>query len=390
MRILILSPFFHPEPISTGKYNSQLASALVDAGHEVEVVCSYPVYPTWVPEVISCDEIPGTQVIRGGLSVNYPSKALLRRAVLEVWYTWHVAKAFFQKAIKPDVIVCVFPPSLFSLVLPWFINKQVKIIGIVHDLQGVYVGRSGSFFGKIVKHIITGVEKKGFSLCNKLVFLSEEMLQWTVKNYSIDKTKTQVNYPFTTINTTQEKDPSSELRSIFPAGKKYIVYSGALGEKQNPAGLYDLLIEIVKKHPDWEARIFSQGPLFDQIKKTNQNSSIQLHPLASTQDLPYLLKYSDIQVVPQATGTSDGSLPSKLPNIIQSGTRLLCITDPDSELSRIVGKYTLGTVSTSWETLFCIKAFEKLAGKSAGSSENNAELLDLFSIDTLVKAIAVN
>ena len=50
MKILILSPFFFPEPISTGKFNTALAKALRDKGMEVTVICSHP--------FVSCLENP--------------------------------------------------------------------------------------------------------------------------------------------------------------------------------------------------------------------------------------------------------------------------------------------------------------------------------------------
>ena len=46
-QILIVSPFFYPELISTGKANQHLAEAFVAEGHGVTVVCSHPLYPAW-------------------------------------------------------------------------------------------------------------------------------------------------------------------------------------------------------------------------------------------------------------------------------------------------------------------------------------------------------
>ena len=48
-QILIVSPFFYPELISTGKANQHLAEAFVAEGHGVTVVCSHPLYPAWIP-----------------------------------------------------------------------------------------------------------------------------------------------------------------------------------------------------------------------------------------------------------------------------------------------------------------------------------------------------
>jgi hypothetical protein len=48
-RLLLLSPFFFPEPISTGRYNTFLVQALVDKGVHVDVICFHPLYPNWRP-----------------------------------------------------------------------------------------------------------------------------------------------------------------------------------------------------------------------------------------------------------------------------------------------------------------------------------------------------
>ena len=72
-QILIVSPFFYPELISTGKANQHLAEAFVAEGHGVTVVCSHPLYPAWIP-VRSNARIPGMTIVRGGAGVRYPRR----------------------------------------------------------------------------------------------------------------------------------------------------------------------------------------------------------------------------------------------------------------------------------------------------------------------------
>jgi len=45
--ILLISPFFFPEPISTGKFNTNFVTALTAQGHKVTVLCFHPFYPDW-------------------------------------------------------------------------------------------------------------------------------------------------------------------------------------------------------------------------------------------------------------------------------------------------------------------------------------------------------
>ena len=53
--------------------------------------------------------------------------------------------------------------------------------------------------------------------------------------YALDKNKLQVQYPFVT---KKVQDKTNALTNILFNDKINIVYSGALGEKQNPEGLY--------------------------------------------------------------------------------------------------------------------------------------------------------
>ena len=63
--ILILSPFFYPEPISTGKFNTDFATGLIKEGHKVTVLCFHPFYPAWKTKR-SNELLKGVEIVRGG------------------------------------------------------------------------------------------------------------------------------------------------------------------------------------------------------------------------------------------------------------------------------------------------------------------------------------
>lgn len=380
--ILILSPFFYPEPISTGKYNGLVAERLAQRGAKVSAICSYPIYPDWVPKKQPL-ELPKVKALRGGGWLKYPKQPLLRRAVLEPWYMVHCALQMLKVGRRADRVLAVFPPSLFMLVVPALARRGARIVGIVHDLQGVYAARKSGLAGRTLQSIISWVERRAFAACDHLVFLSETMRDVTVRTYGLDVRRTSVHYPFVTIPDASP-DADAELDRYFVPGLKTIVYSGALGEKQAPEKLVALMVKILEGHPGWQARIFSQGPNFERLSAAASHERLAFHPLVDARLLPALLKRSDIQVVPQDTGTSDGSLPSKMPNIIAAGTRLLCITDPASELERLVNTYPAGVACTSWDAGETLAAFEQLAERPRATRAESEALLKQFTLDGLV------
>jgi len=380
MNILILSPFFYPEPISTGKYNTVLSEAVRDRlnNASIDVVCSHPIYPSWKVSVTDL-QLPKINVIRGGRGLKFPARAVFRRAVLEMWYVFHVTKSLFFKSNYTHV-VAIFPPSLFALVLPALLSRA-KIIGIVHDLQGVYASRNNGVGKGLLSGAIRFVEARAFKSCDKLIFLSQSMLDVADKAYSLDRSRCSVHYPFVTIEGAGKSD---NLSSIIPDNQLSIVYSGALGEKQAPKSLAELMLSVKRRIPDVELYIFSQGPEFESLKNTV--GDINYLPLVDEKDLPELLERSSVQILPQASGSSDGSLPSKLPNLMASGCKIACITDPGSELVDILSSYSKAFVSETWDIEVLVDGVVQLIEKES-LPEVDEELLDKFRIEPLVERI---
>ncbi|MEP1488969.1 MAG: glycosyltransferase [Algibacter sp.] len=383
-RILIISPFFFPEPISTGKFNTDIAKALRDEGHEITVLCSHPLYPKWVPEKNN-EQISGIKIIRGGGGVRYPKKTIIRRVVLELWFSYYILKNIFKYRKSIDIVIPIFPPSFaFYIILP-FINKKTETVGMVHDLQEVYSkGRKG-IINKVVRFFINKIEGATFRGCDKLIFLSEEMKNIAQYFYKLDTTKAFVQYPFVTI----EKDNvTDDLEDILPLDKTHIVYSGALGEKQNPKGLYDFFQYASQNTTNTYFHFFSQGLIFEELKSINKNTFIRFHDLVPRKNIEELYIRSSIQIIPQQSGTSKGSLPSKLPNLLASGCKILFITDKGSEIHELFKKHNLEKVVTSW-------ANEELMNGVFGLLEKNNEIdnnqirvaEEFFSINSMVKKI---
>jgi colanic acid biosynthesis glycosyl transferase WcaI len=164
MKIFLLSPFFFPEQISTGKYNTYLAEALVLAGHDVTIFASHPIYPNWRAE-ISNATLPGVEIIRGGGWIAYPRSMMLRRAILELWYAWFALTNYFRLGSRPGIVIPIFPPSLFFMLLHSLMPGTVCRVGIVHDLQGVYATRSSGIMSRILNGAIHFVEKFSNPCC---------------------------------------------------------------------------------------------------------------------------------------------------------------------------------------------------------------------------------
>lgn len=348
-KILLISPFFFPEKISTGKYNTFLATTLKKSTTQINVITSHPIYPNWRPKR-SHSKISGIEIYRGGSLMIYPKSSILRRAFLEIWFSFHSINRYLYLRNKCDIILPVFPPSLFFILINLFKPKKTCSIGIVHDLQGVYSQRKTSniiYF--LINKIVSLIERKSLQSCNYLIFLSKSMKDRAIENYRLIPEFCSVNYPFVTQH--KKSNSSKKIDLIFNKNKFNFVYSGALGEKQNPEQLFILMDRLSKLDENIDCHIFSEGPIFTQLRNRAKNfsSKVFFHHLVDEKFLNQLYSYCDLQVIPQAFGTSEGSIPSKLPNLLASSIKILAICEKSSELSAIVNNYEAGVVIDTWD-----------------------------------------
>ena len=132
---------------------------------------------------------------------------------------------------------------------------------------------------------------------------------------------------------------------------------------------------------------FSQGAIFDSLKEKNRNKKIQFYPLVNKNDIQELYTRSSIQIVPQLPNTSKGSLPSKLPNILASGTKVLVITDKNSELEKLFNENNLQKIITTWDKKIILSSIEKLLEEEIDINKQKEITQKLFNIDSLIGKI---
>ena len=382
--ILIISPFFFPELISTGKFNSDFAIALKDEGCNVTVICSHPLYPKWKVERSEA-QLEGIHIIRGGANMHYSQHPVIRRVILEVWFAFYVLTKIFKYRKNADIIIPVLPPSLAFYVAIPFIGSKIQKIAMVHDLQEVYSKDKRGIMNKIISFFINKVESNIFRSCDKLIFLSNEMKETAKEYYRLPENKLFVQYPFSSLRL---DTLTNDLEKILSKHKTHIVYSGALGEKQNPKGVYDFFNFASTKLENTMFHFFSQGQIFEDLKNKNINPNIKFQDLVPRSNIEELYRRSAVQVVPQLPNTSRGSLPSKLPNLLASGCKILFITDKNSEVDILFKKHNLNKVINTWDNELMLQSLVDLLKQENFNMDNQMKLSkELFSMESMINKI---
>ena len=391
--LLLLSPFFYPEAISTGKYNSVLVQGLVHRGATVKVVCSHPFYPAWRP-ARSADRFENVEIHRAGANVRYPRSMILRRLILESWFAWHAGWTTWRLRRGCSTAVAVFPPTLFFLMVTNLLPASVKRIGIVHDLQGILGLSGGGWLKRALNRVVYAVEKSAFRSCDTLIVLSRGMAAKVVDEYKLESQRVVVHYPFVTVNAAARA--GTNLAHKFPQGFQHVVYSGALGKKQNPYRLFDWVGAAVSQFPGVLFHLFSEGPIFEELRTRHLASPvdrIRFDGLVSEADLEELYARSDVQLIPQLEDTSEACLPSKLPNILAMGCAVLAICPSETELAKILQQTACGVAAESWNMDVLLQKLSQVLDQAKSQSRQQRQALAApllkteFSLDPLLDTV---
>jgi hypothetical protein len=72
---------------------------------------------------------------------------------------------------------------------------------------------------------------------------------------------------------------------------------------------------------------------------------VNFFPLVARESLAEMYLKSDVQVITQTPGTSHGSFPSKVPNLIYMRVPIFSISDQGGDLDQVLSNYPLGHVT---------------------------------------------
>lgn len=312
---------------------------------------------------------------------------------LEAWFTLHVAQCV--SCIKDiDIVLPIFPPVAFFPFTSPFLSGQSTRAGIVHDLQAVvYHFGLQRFPRSQLSEIIRKLKKKAFAKCDRLVFLSKAMADEAVTAYELPPR--QMFHPLSFCSEHFEgKHQWQSLPAVYAWAP--VVYSGALGEKQNPFELFQFFRALTNRSSGICCHIFSRGLIFDELSAQNQRDPaalVYLHDLVAESDLPALYAHSTVQIVPQKLGSSAGAFPSKIPNLFAAGVPVFAVCDQQSELAHILGESGMGTSAATWDLGVLLDKFHVFLNSinSHARNERQAMAQDYvklkFNIDDLVATI---
>lgn len=345
MRILLYGINYSPELTGIGKYSGEMARWLAAQGHEVRVVTAPPYYPDWKvwPGYSGAfyqrthDE--GVTVIRCPLYVPAKPSALKRMIHLASFSCSSALALAGQVFWKPDRVVLVVP-TLFCAPQALLLAKLTGATSVLHiqDYEVDALFGLGLAKGKGLKGVAFAAERWLLRAFDRVSTISSGMLKRArEKGVDEDRLRFFPNWSETARFRNVARDPALLARLGVPAGKRVLLYSGNIGDKQ---GL-EVVIEAAERLRHREELFFlvvgegaGKARLVEAAERKGL-TNLAFAPLQPYDDLPVLLASADVHLVIQKRGAADAVLPSKLTNILAVGGNALITADPDTSLGEL-------------------------------------------------------
>lgn len=343
MRVIVWGINYAPEFTGIAPHTVALCEFLHARGHDVEMVTSFPYYPTWTkrPEdratLYRTTNVDGVPVHRCWHFVP-PRVSAVKRIL-------HEASFIVTSTLKiltlrrPDVYVIVSPPLLLGSA-GWLVGelKGAPFVFHVQDMQpdaavGLGMLRAGWFIKALY-----ALESFAYRNAARVSGITQGMLvKFRRKGVPDQKL---IYFP----NAIELSDTPSAVqrgefraRNGFRADEFLAVYAGNLGVKQ---GL-DVLIAAAQLLRDKRIRIVICGDgaqrdvIAEQIRAL-QLPNVSLLPLQKGDDYTALLTDADLCFITQQSGSGNSFFPSKLLGLLAQSKPVITVADPESELAEAV------------------------------------------------------
>lgn len=352
MRILFLDAYFIPEQIAFTHLENDLLEGLVEAGHEVEVVCPTPTRGVSTVVAAEYKSKRIEKLYNGHVRVTrflatHEGRNPVIRALRYFWCnlrTYQIGK----KMENIDVVFANSTPPTQG----WIAGKVAKKhkVPFVYSLQDIFpdslditgLAKRDSLLWKIGRKI----ENSTYSNCSKIIVISESMRKNLIQK-GVDEEKLQVITNWIDLDVIHPiaKEENSLFDEFGISRKKFIVlYAGNFGAAQGAEIIFDVA-ERFQTETDIQFVIFGGGTGYEDAKKRAKTlPNVFIHPLLPQDRISEVYSMGSIALITCKKGVGKSGMPSKTWSIMACNTPIIASFDLDSEMAKILDTCNGGNV----------------------------------------------
>lgn len=352
MRILFLDAYFEPEQIAFTHLENDLLGELVNAGHEVDIVCPTPTRGVSVEIVqeyrnkkIRRETLYNGHVHVTRFSAPQEGKNPIIRAIRYFWCnlrTYQIGK----KIEGADVVFANSTPPTQG----WIAGKVAKKIKIpfVYSLQDIFpdslvttgLTQKDSLLWKIGRKL----EDATYRQCSKIIVIADSM-KANLLEKGVNEDKITVISNWIDLNTIYPV--SSEGNSVFDeysiSRERFtVLYAGNFGAAQGAEIVLDAA-EGLQGKSEIQFVIFGGGSGYDDVEeRAKALDNVVIHRLLPQDRVSEVYSIGDIALITSQKGVGKCGMPSKTWSIMACNTPIIASFDQDSDLAEVLEKSGAG------------------------------------------------
>jgi colanic acid biosynthesis glycosyl transferase WcaI len=375
VKILLLNQAFYPDVVATAQYASDLATTLVEEGHDVTVVASRRGYAD--PSLT----FPWSEMWRGVRILRCPNSGFGKDARWKraVNFASFMAACASRVAILPrfDVIITLTSPPLISALAALLATANgARLVYWVMDLnpdEAIASGwlRAGSRVARLLNALL------GFSLrkSDRVVVL-DRFMATRLAGRGVPASKLAV-VPLWSHDTSvsYDRNGAAEFRRKHQMEGKFVVmYSGNHSPCHPLQTLLDAMWQL-RNHPDITFCFVGGGSEFTHVQNFARDrglKNVRCIPYQPLAGLAASLSAADLHVVVMGDPFVGIVHPSKVYNIRRLGIPFLYIGPASSPVAELVPTSSFRHGDGSGVTKSILTAFEKGDSRTSGGQSKFA------------------
>ena len=337
MQILLLTQYYYPEPVEKVH---DLARGLVQMGHEVQVITSFPcypkgrIYPGYRVKLFLNEEMDGVRITRVPQASDH-SRSAARRALYYLSFAVSAAIAGLTIGRDVDVILvyqAALPVGLSGLFLKQF--RRAPLVLDVVDLWPESVVFTGMISNKFVISLIRDVARFVYRGANHVNVVTHGFKQ-CLTAMGIDEKKIGVIHnwmPSATYQVVKAQPELAKREGLY--GRFNIIYAGTMGPMQELRTVLDAA-ELIRDIPEVQFVLIGDGLQYEDLVKAAKKRSLEnviFLGRRPPQEMPGFYALADILLVHlKPDPLSDVSIPSKTFAYMASGRPVLMAVRGDAQ-----------------------------------------------------------
>lgn len=350
MNILLLTNFYPPEVRSISTMMRELAEGLIEHGHKVTVLTSWPkdnitadTQLQSFPEDVWEGKV---RVVRVKVPSSYSTNYLLRGAAQLVmpYFFWRAVQRLNYQTI--DGVIVYTPHLPLTLVG----ERVKKIYGAQYllNVQDIFPQNAidlGIMKNKWLIRFFEWMELHAYQAADIMTTHTEGGRQFLIKHKNVPEKKIIVVPNWVDVDNFKNVQKTGAFRKRYGLEHKFIfLFPGIFGPSQH----LEFIIEIARRVADIKDIVFlfvgdgTEKPHLKKMVADYSLSNVQFQPFVDPKEFPLLVKDINVGFLCLSMDNTTAVVPGKLWGFMASARPVIAFLQPASDGHRIIKEAQCG------------------------------------------------